>query len=287
MLFSGCGVALVTPFTQDGIDFAALQGLAEWQIESGTDALVVLGTTGEACLMSDRERESALAFVLEVCDGRAPVIAGCGCCDTEETVRRAKRCESLGADALLAVTPYYLKTSQEGLYGHYMRLADSCHVPVILYNVPGRTGVNLLPETVERLSHHPMVAGLKEAGSDMAQLAETIRRTDGKLAVYSGNDEMTLAAMALGARGVISVAANVEPEKMREMTHRALEGDFAGAREIQLEMLPLMKALFVQPNPIPVKAALAMMGKIRENLRMPLVPLEAAYRQELMHILNL
>ena len=286
MLFSGCGVALVTPFYQDEIDFSALEKLVEWQIECGTDALVVLGTTGEACLLSDRERESVVAFVLGVCNGRVPVIVGCGCCDTSETVRRGKRCESLGADGLLAVTPYYLKTSQEGLYRHYMRLADSCRVPLILYNVPSRTGVNLLPETVERLSEHPMIAGLKEAGSDMAQLAEILRRTAGRLTVYGGNDDLTLAAMALGAAGVISVAANVEPVKMREMTHRALSGDFAGAKEIQMKLLPLMKALFVQPNPIPVKAALAMLGKIHEELRQPLCPLDEAYRKELMRIIN-
>lgn len=287
MLFSGCGVALVTPFTREGIDFAALEGLIHRQIRAGTDALVMLGTTGEACLLEDREKDSVLAFAAETCDGRKPVIAGCGCIDTREAIRRAKRCECLGADGLLAVTPYYLKTGQEGLYAHYMKLADACGIPLILYNVPGRTGVDLAADTVARLAEHPMIRGLKEASSDMGKVGEIVRRTEGRLQVYSGNDETTLAAMAMGARGVISVAANVEPEKMGEMTHRALAGDYAGARRLQLELLPLMRAMFLQPNPMPVKAALAMQGRISEEMRLPMTPLGEEYRKELRRILNL
>ncbi len=287
MLFSGCGVALVTPFTKGEVDYLALGGLIDWQAESGTDALIALGTTGEPCVLTDKEMDEVLEFCVARAGDRMPVIAGCGTNDTARTARRAKRCGQLGAEALLAVTPYYLRTSQEGLYGHYMRVADACEKPLILYNVPTRTGVNLLPETAARLTAHPMIQGVKEASGDIAQFGELARLPRGRLSLYSGNDDMAVAAMALGARGVISVAANVAPERMREMACLALEGDFEGARAIHFELGRLFKMLFAEPNPIPVKAALAMMGRIDEELRPPLCPLSPKYRGELREVLGL
>ena len=282
MLFSGCGVALVTPFTEDGIDFAALKALTDWQIDSGTDAIVALGTTGEAATMTERERDEVLSCVLETARRRVPVIAGCGSTDTAQAVRRAKRCRELGADGLLAATPGYLKTTQDGLFAHFMRLADACDAPLMLYNVPSRTGVDLLPETALRLAEHPNIVGIKEASGDLSRVGELARR----LAVYSGCDESALWAIALGAKGVISVAANVVPDKMTRLTHAALEGDMDAAEALHRALTPLTRSLFLEPNPIPVKAALAEMGRIQEHLRLPLVPMSKANREILRNILK-
>ncbi len=274
-LFSGSGVALVTPFCDGGVDMAALGRLLRRQMESGTDALIVLGTTGEPPTLSDAERDSVIARCVELAGGRVPVIVGAGTNDTARSADLAARARALGADGVLVVTPYYNKPSQEGLFRHFMTVAEKGALPLIMYNVPSRTGVSLAPETVARLSEHELIAGLKEASGDLVRLAETINMCGKKLSFYSGNDDQTLLVMALGGSGVISVAANLIPDVMHEMTAAALQGDFKRCRELQLKWLRLMRLLFVESNPAPVKTALDMMGLCRAGVRAPLCEMGA------------
>lgn len=272
-LFYGCGTALVTPFRGNRVDYDALEGLIDWQVESGVDALVVLGTTGEPPTISDSERSAIIECAAERIAGRVPLIVGAGSNDTRRAVSLSMEAQRLGADAILSVTPYYNKASREGLIAHFNAVADSVDVPVILYNVPSRTGLNLAPEVVAELAKHPNLCAVKEASGSLAQLTELARLCGDGLAIYCGNDDQAVPAMALGARGVISVAANVIPAQMRALAADWLRGEVRRSLEAQMKALPLIRLLFSEVSPIPVKAALAMMGRIENTLRLPLCPL--------------
>lgn len=285
-VFKGCGVALVTPFCDGRVDFDAMGRLIDRQIAAGTNALIVCGTTGEPPTLTTAEKTAALGYALERADGRIPVIAGVGTNATAASVEQAIRARKMGADGLLVVTPYYNRSTQQGLFEHFTAVADAAEIPVILYNVPSRTGVNLLPETAARLSEHESICGIKEASGDVGQMAELARLSGNSLALYSGNDDQTLPALALGAQGVISVAANVVPERMREMVQSWFDGDADRCRAVQMELLPLIRELFAEVNPIPVKAALEMMGLCRGEVRLPLTELSAARRNALRAVLR-
>lgn len=284
-LFKGLGVALPTPFSGNEVDFSALERLIDRQLAAGADALIICGTTGEPSTLTSAERDRILVCALDRAAGRVPVIAGTGSNDTAEAIRRSLRARSLGASALLVVTPYYNRTTQSGLIAHFTAVADEARLPVILYNVPSRTGVNLLPDTAAVLATHPYICGVKEASGDVFQLAGLQRLAGERLAIYAGNDDQTLPALALGGQGVISVAANVVPESMRRLVSSWFSGDVAGARDAQLELLPLIRQLFVEPNPIPLKAALEMLGLCSSQARLPLVGLSEAHRASLLGVL--
>ena len=269
-LFKGSATALITPFLHGKIDFPAFGRLIDRQLEAGTDALVVCGTTGEPPTLTQAEKDSLLEFALRRADHRVPVIAGTGTNCTRTSIEQSVRAEKLGADALLIVTPYYNKSAQQGLIAHYTAIADAVGIPIILYNVPSRTGVNLLPETAARLAEHKNIMGVKEASGDLSQFAELSRLCSGKLALYAGNDDQTLPMLSLGAQGVISAAANAVPEEMRRLVSSWFAGDADTARACQLELLPLIRLLFSEVNPIPVKAALEIMGLCRAEVRLPL-----------------
>ncbi len=285
-LFIGCGTALVTPFSNGEVDFPALGQLIDRQLTGGADALIVCGTTGEPASLTQEEKDRILSLALEKAAGRIPVIAGAGCNCTKLTILQSLRAQSLGADGLLIVTPYYNKTTQPGLIAHYTAVADAVSLPIILYNVPARTGVNMLPETAARLCAHPNIIGLKEAGISLPAAAEFLRLTDGSAALYSGNDDQVLPMLSLGAQGVISVVSNIVPQLVHEMTARWLEGDVQAARRIQLQLLPLCRALFSEVSPIPVKGALEMLGLCSGEMRLPLVPLTAPAKAALASALS-
>lgn len=280
-LFYGSGTALVTPFRGNRIDFDALENLIDWQIDCGTDALIVLGTTGEPCTVSDSERSAIIECAAARCGKRVPLIVGAGSNDTRTAIRHAVEAQMLGADALLVVTPYYNRTSRQGLIEHYTRIADKVQIPIIMYNVPSRTGMNIDPHTVAELAKHPMLCAVKDANSDPAHIMELVRLCGDGIAIYCGNDDNVLQFMALGAHGVISVASNIIPKQMHEMASNWIRGNPKACRNLQLEWLPLIKLLFSEVSPIPVKAALSMMGKIEDSLRLPLVPLSPTPREEL------
>lgn len=275
--FQGCGTALVTPFTDGGdLDLVALRGLVEWQIAEGIDFLVPCGSTGEAQTLDEREREQVVAAVVETAAGRVPVMAGATSNDTRRAVEETKRMCALGVDAILTATPYYNKPTQDGLHRHFLAVADASTRPVCLYNVPGRTAVNLLPATALRLAGHPNVQGIKEASGDLRQIMELIRHRPPGFAVLSGDDWLAFAVVAAGGDGLISVTSNEVPGPMTALVHLASAGDLDAAREVQYRLLPLMDANFLETNPSPVKAGLAAMGKIRNVLRLPLVPVGPA-----------
>ena len=280
-LFQGSAAALPTPMRGDEIDFEAFERLIDRQIAGGAGALVVCGTTGEPASLSRREREWLTECALRRAGGRIPVVVGAGSNDTRAAAMLARQAQDAGADAVLSVTPYYNRTTQEGIAAHFTAVADAVDIPVILYNVPSRTGVNLLPETAARLAAHPNVCGVKEASGSAAQAAALARLCGDSLALYAGNDEMALPILALGGQGVISVAANVCPARMAALCARFFEGDVAGARAIQLRLDPLIAALFAEANPIPLKAALAMLGLCGEDVRLPLVPASRETRKKL------
>lgn len=270
-IFTGCGVAIVTPFTENGdIDFPKFREFIEWQISEGMDAIVACGTTGEASTLDDEEHIETIRFCVEVVDGRVPVIGGAGSNDTRHGINLAKKIEETGVDGLLLVTPYYNKCSQQGLMEHYIATADAVTIPCLLYSVSGRTGVNIHPETVAALAEHPNIVGIKEASGDIAQVAEICRITPDEFAVYSGNDDMVVPLMSLGGIGYISVIANVAPKDSVEMSRAFLDGNVERARALQLDMKPLIDSLFADVNPIPVKAACALMGKMEMAYRLPL-----------------
>ena len=279
-LFYGSGVALVTPFSGDKVDFRAFEALIHWQIDMLTDAIIILGTTGEPCTIAPMERAALIECAVSAVAGRVPLIVGAGANDTRAAVAYAAQAQSLGADGLLVVTPYYNKASREGLLAHYWAIADSVDIPIIAYNVPSRTGMNMPPEVVAELLKHPMIRGVKEASGDIRQMQRLAALCPGA-AIYAGNDDQAYAMMALGARGVISVAANVLPTAMHEMAASYLRGDVELSREMQFALLDIADALFCEVSPIPVKAALAMMGRIEEELRLPLTPLEGEKRAAL------
>ena len=284
-LFQGSAAALPTPMRGGEIDFEAFERLIDRQIDGGTAALVVCGTTGEPASLSAKEREWLIECALRRSAGRVPVIVGAGSNDTRAAAALVRQACAAGADGALCVTPYYNKTTQAGLVAHFTALADAADIPLILYNVPSRTGVNLLPETAAALARHPNIRGVKEASGDIAQVAALTRLCGDALAVYAGNDEMTLPVLSLGGQGVISVAANVCPARVAELCARFFEGDVAAARAIQLRLLPLIEALFHEVNPIPVKAALSLMGLCRDEARLPLVPASAETRSKLRAVL--
>lgn len=286
-VFTGMATALVTPMDDGGgIDYLALERLLEFQIEQGADALVVMGTTGEASTLADKERKELAEFVIRRVDKRLPVILGTGSNDTQKSVRLSREAEQAGADGLLLVTPYYNKTSQEGLYRHFATIADQISIPAILYNVPTRTGVNLCPETCRRLAKHPNICGLKEASGNISQVAKVAAMCGDALAIYSGNDDQILPVLALGGQGVISVLGNIMPRETAKLCRLYFEGRVGESTALQLELLELMNAMFWDVNPIPVKAALEIMGLCREDCRLPLVPLDAERKRELRELME-
>lgn len=286
-VFTGMATALVTPMDDGGgIDYPALEKLLEFQIEQGADALVVMGTTGEASTLADKERKELAEFVIRRVDKRLPVILGTGSNDTQKSVRLSREAEQAGADGLLLVTPYYNKTSQEGLYRHFATIADQVSIPAILYNVPTRTGVNLCPETCRRLAGHPNICGLKEASGNISQVAKVAAMCGDALAIYSGNDDQILPVLALGGQGVISVLGNIMPRETAKLCRLYFEGRVGESTALQLELLELMNAMFWDVNPIPVKAALEIMGLCREDCRLPLVPLDAERKRELRELME-
>lgn len=273
-LFTGSGVAIVTPFKNRAVDFEKLGNLIDWQIEEGTDAIIICGTTGEASTLSDEEQIETVAFTVKKVAKRVPVIAGGGSNDTHHAIHLNIGLEKAGADGLLHVTPYYNKCTQRGLIQHYTAIADQVHIPMIIYSVVSRTGVNIVPETVAELARHPNIVGIKEASGNISQVAEIARLVPENFSIYSGNDDMIVPLLSLGGRGVISTVANIAPKDTHKMVMRFLEGDTRGACNLQLSMKPLIDALFVEVNPIPVKAALYLMGKIDLEYRLPLCPPE-------------
>ena len=280
-VFRGIATAMVTPMTPEGVDYETYGKFIDWQIESGINALVAVGTTGESATWSQEDRKAVIRFAVERVAGRVPVIAGTGTNNTEHVLDFTKSaCES-GADAVLVVTPYYNKATQGGLYKHFSMVADASLKPVIMYNVPSRTGCNLAPDTVAKLAEHPNIAGLKEASGNMSQVVEIAAKCGDKLDIYSGDDGLTVPMMAMGGLGCISVLSNVAPALAVEMTDRFFAGDIAGAAELQCRTLPLVDALFSEVNPIPAKAAVAAMGFGVEHVRMPLTPMEDAHRENL------
>lgn len=280
-IFTGAGTALVTPMTHTGIDYEALGRLIDFQIAGGVSALVIMGTTGESATVSDEERREAIRFTVERAAGRAKVIAGTGSNSTAHAIENTKAACDVGADAVLVVTPYYNKATQSGLAAHFTAVADASSVPVILYNVPGRTGCNLQPKTLAELAKHPKIVGMKEASGNMAQFMQMMALCGDEIDIYSGEDALTIPMMAVGAKGTISVLSNVVPELAAQMCKAALEGNFAKAADLQLKAIPLVNALFSQVNPIPAKAALSAMGYGEEVLRLPLTAMEEPYRSEL------
>lgn len=276
-VFTGAGVALVTPFTETGVDYQKLDELIEFQIAGGTDAIIITGTTGEASVMPDDEQIEVIKHTVEVVNHRIPVIAGCGSNDTKHGIHLSAMAEEAGADGLLSVTPYYNKTTQKGLVEHYVALAKAVSVPVILYNVPGRTGMNMTPATVARVMERcDNVVGVKECNFD--QVAEIFHLCGPNVKVYSGEDGLVVPLMSMGGSGVISVLANIAPKKVSDMVHACLDGDYKKAAAIQIEAIPMVKALFCETSPIPVKAALNMMGWNVGECRMPLTTMEDSNR---------
>ena len=273
-IFKGMATALVTPMNEHGVDYEALGRFIDFQIEQGINALVAVGTTGENATLEPSEQKEVIRFTVERAAGRVKVIAGTGTNNTEHVLANTKAACEVGADAILVVTPYYNKATQNGLYKHFTTVADASTVPMILYNVPGRTGCNLQPKTVARLAEHPNIVAIKEATGNMAQAVELVRLCGDKLDIYSGEDGIVVPMMAMGAAGCISVLSNVVPAKAVEMTDACLAGDYPKAAALQCEMLPLINALFSEVNPIPVKAAVSAMGYGEDYLRLPLTPME-------------
>ena len=282
-IFRGSGVALVTPMKEnEEINYDVLEELIEAQISGGTDALIVCGTSGEAPTLEDPEHLEAIRFAVEVTKGRIPVIAGTGSNNTAHAVMMSQKSEKLGADGLLLVTPYYNKATQDGLYAHYRKIASATKLPCIVYNVPSRTGTNILPETMARLAaDQDNIVAIKEASGSISQVAELARLTDGRVDIYSGNDDQIVPICSLGGIGVISVLADVAPRETHDMVMYCLEGRYDEARALQLKALPLVKQLFIEVNPIPVKAALTMQGFAVGTPRLPLTELTEAHKQTL------
>ncbi|SHJ11154.1 4-hydroxy-tetrahydrodipicolinate synthase [Lutispora thermophila] len=269
-LFKGSGVAIITPFTKDGINFDKLGELIEWHIENNTDAIIICGTTGEASTMTDEEKKAAYKFTVEKVAKRIPVIAGTGSNNTHHSIELSKYAESVGCDGLLCVTPYYNKTTQKGLLEHYTAIADSVNIPIIIYNVPGRTGLNILPETLRKLSLHKNIAGIKEASGNISQVVEIGTFCNENFVMYSGNDDQVVPLLSVGGVGVISVVANIAPKEMHDMVMSYLNGDVKHAMKLQLKIKPLNDALFCEVNPIPVKTAMNLLGFEVGDLRLPL-----------------
>ena len=285
-IFTGAATAIITPLTPEGIDFQRFGALIDWQIRQGIDAIVAVGTTGEGSTLTDEEHRTAIKYCVERVAGRVPVIAGTGSNDTAYAIELSKYAEEVGADALLLVTPYYNKATQKGMAASFIATADATSLPCILYNVPSRTGCNLLPETAAALAEHPNIVAIKEASGNLSQIAQLAHLVGDKMDIYSGNDDQIIPVMSLGGKGVISVLSNILPAETSAMCHKFMSGDVAGARKLQLDYIPLIDALFCEVNPIPVKAACAAMGFCEDYLRLPLTPMEDANKQKLLSLMK-
>ena len=285
-IFKGVGTAIITPMTKMGVDYENYKKLLNWQIESGVNAIIAAGTTGESSTLTDKEHREVLDFTIKTVDGRVPVIAGTGSNDTPYAIELSKYACSAGADGLLLVTPYYNKATQGGLIASYTAVADAVDKPMILYNVPSRTGTNIQPETCKVLAEHPNIVAIKEASGNISQVADTAMMVGDKMDIYSGNDDQIIPIMALGGIGVISVLSNVFPKETVEMCDRFFAGDIKGANALQLHYLPMIHALFSEVNPIPVKAAMAAMGYCENHLRLPLTPMETANEAHLLDLMR-
>ncbi|WP_129600019.1 4-hydroxy-tetrahydrodipicolinate synthase [Anaerophilus nitritogenes] len=273
-LFTGSGVALVTPFKDGSVNYEKLEQLLNWHLEEHTDAIIITGTTGESSTLTDDEQKSVIKFTVEKINKRIPVIAGTGSNCTSHAIEMSQYAQKVGADGLLLITPYYNKTTQKGLIAHFNAIADVVSIPIILYNVPGRTGVNISPKTLETLSKHPNIKGIKEASGDISQVAEMIRLVPDDFYVYSGNDDMVVPLLSLGGHGVISVVANILPKKTHLMVDYFMKKDLEKARNLQLEMKPFIDSLFIEVNPIPIKTAMNLMNFEVGPLRLPLVDMD-------------
>ncbi|MBQ3763548.1 MAG: 4-hydroxy-tetrahydrodipicolinate synthase [Synergistaceae bacterium] len=276
-IFRGVATALITPMNAQGVDYDALGRLIDWQCEQGINAIVIAGTTGEGSTLDDADHKAVVKFAIERIAGRCVSIAATGSNDTAYAVQLSKYCCDAGADALLVVTPYYNKTTQGGLVKMYETIADASSKPIILYNVPSRTGINIEPETYEKLSYHPMIQGIKEANSNISKIVHTAQLIGDRMDIFSGNDDQIVPILSMGGQGVISVLSNPMPKQTMEICNRFFAGDIKGAAELQCKYLPLINALFCETNPIPVKAAMSAMGFCENYLRLPLVPMEEAH----------
>ncbi len=284
-MFKGSIVAIVTPFKNDKLDEKALSKLIEWHIAEGTNAIVPCGTTGESATLDYEEHYRAIELTIQVVNHRIPVIAGTGANSTDETIMMTKKAKEMGADGALLVVPYYNKPTQEGLYRHYKAVAESVDIPIVLYNVPSRTALNMLPQTVARLAEIDNIVAIKEASGNMAQVSEILRICGGSITVLSGDDFTTFTLMALGGKGTISVSANVSPKYVSQMCNAMEDGNIEEARKLHYKLEPLNKGMFIETNPIPVKTALSLMGKIEEELRLPLCPMSSENKEKLKNIL--
>lgn len=273
-IFQGSAVAIVTPFNESGVNFKELETLLEWHIKEGTDAIVICGTTGEATTMTEKEKKDTIKFTVDVINKRIPVIAGTGSNNTDSAISMSKYAESVGASGLLVITPYYNKTTQKGLVKHFSAINDEVKTPIILYNVPGRTGVNITPNTLVELSKLSNVVGIKEASGNISQVVQIKALCRDSIDIYSGNDDQIVSIMALGGKGVISVLANIIPNKVHEIAEKCLNNNFKEALDIQLDTLSLANTLFIEPNPIPVKTAMNLMGFEVGGLRLPLCEMD-------------
>jgi 4-hydroxy-tetrahydrodipicolinate synthase len=280
-MFTGSMVALVTPFKNGGVDWQALEGLVEFHLQDGTHGIVPCGTTGESATLNHQEHDEVIKAVIKTVNKRVPVIAGTGSNSTDEAVRLTQQAEKSGADGALMISPYYNRPTQEGIYQHYKRVASEVGIPIIIYNIPGRTASKIEPETLARLAAIKNIVGVKEATGSVDQAIDVIRLCEDRLAVYSGEDSLTYSLMALGGKGVISTVANVVPKEMAQLTEACLRGRWEEGRELQFKLVPLIRSLFIETNPIPVKTALALMGKCSGDLRLPLTPMSEGNLQKL------
>lgn len=284
-IFRGAATALVTPLNENGIDYVQLKKLIDWQIDQGIDALVIAGTTGEGSTLTDEEHRKLLREAIKMIDGRVPAIAGTGSNDTAYAIDLTKYACELGYDAMLVVTPYYNKTTQKGLIKMFTAIADASTKPLILYNVPSRTGVDIAPSTYAALADHPMIQAIKEASGNLSKVAETAHLVGDKLDIYSGNDDQIIPILSLGGAGVISVLSNPMPKETSRMCHDFFEGNIEAARKAQLDLIPLINTLFCEVNPIPAKAAMAAMGFCEDYLRLPLIPMEEGNKAKLLKLM--
>jgi len=285
-VFYGAATAIVTPLTESGIDYEQFGRLIDWQIEEGIDAIVAVGTTGEGSTLTDEEHKDAIRFCVDRVAGRVPVIAGTGSNDAAYAIDLTRFACEAGADAVLLVTPYYNKATQAGLVKFFTAIADASTKPCILYNVPSRTGCNLLPETVLKLADHPNIVAIKEASGNISQIAELAHLVGDKIDIYSGNDDQIVPVLSLGGKGVISVLSNIMPKATSEMCKKFFDGDTKGACKLQLDLLPLVNALFCEVNPIPAKAAVSAMGYCENYLRLPLTTMEKAHEEKLLALMK-
>ncbi len=285
-LFIGSGVAIITPLNAQGIDFGALERLIEWHIQNNTDAIIVSGTTGEAATLSDDEKKSLYEFTVKTVAGRVPVIAGTGSNNTQKAIELSSMAEEIGVQGLLIVSPYYNKGTAKGMIAHFEAIADAVNIPIIVYNVPSRTTVNLTPSTIKVLSTHKNIVGVKEASANISQITELASIIPEDFALYAGNDDHIVPILSLGGKGVISTVANILPKETHDLVMAYMSGDTKRALEIQFKINPLVRSLFIETNPIPVKAALNLMGMNAGLLRLPLTEIEEEHKKQLTSILN-